>query len=316
MKRYLLILLLTICSALYSHKFYYQKEVFQGHPITFIITPVEGSYSYNFSLYSLEGKKVFKLKGFNYYMQEIKTPMILGLGGIPSNLDPGRYKVKVEGKGLYDSYYFERVVVVKDKKYPKTTIKANAKMDAIINGEIGPERIRQSNIWWAAVNTFSPYALYHEGKLKEPVKNARHSSPFGFRRTFKYPKGKEKLTIHRGEDYAIKKGTPVYSNSPGKVLLSENRIVTGNTVILEHLPGVVSMYYHMDRLDVKKDDIIKGGHKIGEVGTTGFSTGPHLHWEVRFSTIPVDAKYLIKRPLIDKSLIMNIINSTNNKKGG
>lgn len=316
MKRLVTIILLTSFIPLFSHEFYHEKEVYQGAPVTFVISPVNESFIYKFSLHNSSGKKVLEVKGFNYYLIDEKLSVILGLGGIPSNMKPGKYTVKAEGYGVFESYYFERKIEIKSSSYPKTVIKTNNKMDNILNGKITRERKDQAQRLWDALSRFFPYALYHQANLKLPVQGARNSSPFGHKRIMKSPKGSESVTIHKGEDYAIHKGTPIYSGASGRVLLAEERIVSGNTVIIEHLPGVVTVYYHMDSISVKKDEIVSVGDKIGEVGSTGFSTGPHLHWEIRFSTVPVDPKIFITKPLIDKSLIMNMINSTNTKKGG
>ena len=68
----------------------------------------------------------------------------------------------------------------------------------------------------------------------------------------------------------------------------ENRIITGNTVIIEHLPGVFTLYYHMDSILIESGMVVKKGKQIGPVGATGLVTGAHLHWELRVSQVPVD----------------------------
>lgn len=291
------------------------NEISQGERIIFVISPVSEKIDYTFTLIDSKGREIEVVKGFNYYLYEHMISMIIGLGGIPSNLSPGEYKVKAVGRSVFNSYFFERPLTVKSVEYPGMSINGNSKMDDIIHGQIDEIRKEQSKRLWDAFSTFSPYILHEEGYLSMPV-TGRHSSPFGFKRVTKFPNGKEHTSVHKGEDLAVKIGTPVLSDGRGRVLLAESRIVTGNSVVVEHLPGVVSIYYHMDSIDVSRGDFLEKGDKIGEVGTTGYSTGPHIHWEVRISTVPVDPMQFLTTPLIDKSLIMTMINSTNNKKGG
>jgi murein DD-endopeptidase MepM/ murein hydrolase activator NlpD len=85
------------------------------------------------------------------------------------------------------------------------------------------------------------------------------------------------------------------------------RMVSGNTAVVEHLPGVYSLYYHLSVISVKKGDRIEAGDPIGRVGMTGLATGPHLHWEVRVDGIPVDPDELLKQPLVDKARILATI---------
>ncbi len=314
-KKLHLFTLILVTLNLFGNNFFHESVVTQGHPLTLIISPVTQSTKYTFTLINSKGKDILELKGFYYYLEEIETPIVLGLAGIPSNLPPGNYQLIASGEATTGNYLFKREITVIDGEYPTTTLQGNSKMDNIVNGEITQERKDQSKRLWEAISSFTPHSHYHQGKLTQPVEG-RHSSPFGFLRVTKYPKGKTTTSVHKGEDYANKIGTPVYSDARGLVLLAENRIVTGNTVVVEHLPGVKTLYYHLNSISVKPGDIVLQGEKIGEVGTTGFSTGPHLHWELRISTVPVDPKLFIDVPLIDKKHIMNIIDSTNNKKGG
>lgn len=313
--RYLLLLLLSLSINIFSNELHTQDVVKQGEPITSFIYPLKGNYNFKFHLYSGD-KIITSYSGFNYYFPEEDVPLILGLGGIPSNLKPGVYRIVAEGKGFLELITYERKIRVIDGGYETREIQANPKMDSIAYGERDELRDEQAKRWWDTITYFNPYSDYHSGRLVLPVADGRRSSPFGYKREFKYPSGKRSSTIHNGEDFAKDLGTPVFSDSSGIVRLSEERIVTGNTVIVEHLPGVFTLYYHLNERVVEEGERIDTRDLIGYVGSTGFSTGPHLHWEVRFSTIPVNPNYFLERPLIDKTLIMNIINSTNSKKGG
>ena len=75
--------------------------------------------------------------------------------------------------------------------------------------------------------------------------------------------------------------------------MAENRISTGWSVVIEHLPGVYSLYYHMDSLTVEKGDMVKRGTLIGYSGATGLATGPHLHWEVRVNGNAVNPDFFV-----------------------
>lgn len=315
MKKLLIICYIFLSVNIFPQSFYHPETATQGTPVTFIIYPVDGNIEYTFSLFNKNGVEVVKVKGFNYYFYEEKITVVLGLGGIPVDLPPGRYTLKANGLGLIHSFFFERYIDITPGDFDQSILKANSKMDDIINGIRDPDRDSQSQRLWDAISSFSPYILYEESTLSLPV-NGRHSSPFGFTRVTEYPTGKNSSSYHKGEDLAAPIGTPVLSDGKGRVLLAENRIVTGNTVVIEHLPGVKTLYYHMDSISVNKGDVVNRGAKIGEVGTTGYSTGPHLHWEVRFFNVPVDPKLFITTPILDKKNILNMINNTNNKKGG
>lgn len=315
MRFFTYIIFSLISAGLFADNFYVEHEVSQGDIITFVVSEVTADMDYTFNIYNSKNKEILKVDGFNYYLYDEKISIVIGLGGVPSNLPPGNYKVKVTGRGLMDTFFSERSIVVNKTEYPRTILKANNKMSSIINGEIDEERENQSKKLWDTFSSFSRFILHEEEKLLEPI-SGRHTSAFGSQRVTKYPNGQESISIHKGEDLAAKIGTPVLSDGRGRVLLAENRIVTGNSVVIEHLPGVVSIYYHMDSIDVIRGDFIQKGDKIGEVGTTGYSTGPHLHWEVRIATVPVDPKQFLTKKLIDKSLIIDMISTTNNKRGG
>ncbi len=293
---------------LFSQSFYTQNRVKQGEPITFVVKDVKGDYDYTFGIFD-GSRKLGEFKGFNYYLVEEKIPIILGLGGIPSDLEPGFYQIKATGKGFFDTQYFEEKIEIISGNYGVKTVSANTVMTELAYGERDPQRDIQAKKWWEVLTKVNPFAKHHHGYLKKPVEGDRVTSPFGFTREFIYPNGKKSKTIHYGEDYGLPIGTPVLASASGIVVFAEERIISGNTIIIEHLPGLYSMYYHLDSIDIKVGDEVTTQTQIGKVGNTGFSTGPHLHWEVRIGTISVNPNYYIRTPLIDKTLIIDMINT-------
>ncbi|MGI5852703.1 MAG: murein hydrolase activator EnvC family protein [Bacillota bacterium] len=121
------------------------------------------------------------------------------------------------------------------------------------------------------------------GKFIMPVQ-ARISSPFGWRM---HPiLGKEKF--HSGIDLAAPRGTSVLAADDGVVISAGWQGGYGNTVIIDHGAGFTTLYAHNDKLLVKAKDKVVKGQTISKVGSTGLSTGPHLHFEVRIDGTPVD----------------------------
>ncbi len=116
-----------------------------------------------------------------------------------------------------------------------------------------------------------PFGRPHQG----PV-----TTVFGVRR---YYNGEFAFNYyHRGVDYAGETGSPVLAPAAGRVALvgleSNGFEIHGNTVGIDHGQGVLSIFMHLNRVDVKEGDMVQAGQVIGGVGATGASTGPHLHW--------------------------------------
>ena len=98
---------------------------------------------------------------------------------------------------------------------------------------------------------------------------------------------------HLGVDIAAKTGTPVLATGAGRVLLSQFLLNTGNTAIIDHGGGLISIYYHMDAVEDLEGTIVERGQIIGRVGSTGYSTGPHLHFEMRIGDQPINPSMLL-----------------------
>ncbi len=137
-----------------------------------------------------------------------------------------------------------------------------------------------------------------KGKFIYPSKALR-SSPFGVKRSYN---GGPVDSYHKGLDFAADMGAPVYAPADGKVLLTgyekDGFVVHGNTIILDHGQSVTSIYMHLSKIDVKEGQEVKQGEKIGEVGHTGISTGPHLHWGVYLSGISTEPELFVSKEIL------------------
>lgn len=112
--------------------------------------------------------------------------------------------------------------------------------------------------------------------LRAPLDFTRISSNFNMRRLHPIHKY---IRAHRGVDYAAPRGTPVYAAGEGKVIASGYSRPNGNYVFVQHRQNFITKYLHLDKRTVRQGQIVKQRHVIGTVGSTGYATGPHLHYE-------------------------------------
>lgn len=100
--------------------------------------------------------------------------------------------------------------------------------------------------------------------------------------------------FHRGIDLAAPEGTPVFACADGEVTESGYSRIYGNYIIIRHQGGRESLYGHLSEKKIKLHDTVKSGSIIGNVGSTGQSTGPHLHFEIHENGIPKDPEGLLQ----------------------
>ncbi len=128
--------------------------------------------------------------------------------------------------------------------------------------------------------------------LGPPLEKLPAGGRFGARRIINGNPG----SPHTGADYAVPQGTPVLAVEDAVVTLTGEFFFAGNAVFLDHGNGLISMYFHLHEVFVEQGEEVSRGRLIGTVGSTGRSTGPHLHFGVRWQGARVDPSLLLGAP--------------------
>jgi len=255
------------------------------------------------ALLFVNGKEVAKAKTFPVPAEGNKRGFTAALLAVPSTVTPGDALIRLNNdKG---AVVCEIPLTIATRDFRSETIQLTPALTSLVS-EPDPQKTAESNRLWQILIT-TGNQVYHSGTFVLPVTATRRTSQFGTRRINEYADGRKVTSIHAGVDFGIPTGTQVSACGAGKVILSRMRVLTGNSIIIEHAPGVYSIYYHLDSVIAKEDAMVKAGEVIGLSGSTGFSTGPHLHWELRVSTENTDPDIFVTRPVLDKDLIISRI---------
>ena len=209
---------------------------------------------------------------------------VIAVIGLPLASKPGRHFLEVTnrqgqssmlGFQVEDKAYEEQHITIKDKR------KVNpGKRDMVrINRET--KQIKTALQHWSAQDSVVV-------DFQKPVAGPT-SSPVGLRRFFHEQARKP----HSGLDIAAPAGTAIRAPAPGTVLDTGDFFFNGNTVLIDHGQGLVTMYCHMSNIDVAPGQVVATGEVLGEVGMTGRVTGPHLHWGVSLNDARIDPRLFL-----------------------
>ncbi len=254
------------------------------------------------SLVLIQNKKAIENAAFYQINKKKNSSTEEMLSGIPISpwITGGEFSLKVIFSVSNDeTFEFELPVEFEIREWNKETLKLDEKNSAI-KTDTSPERIAQIEKLNNILFTVMTQDVYSLKKFIVPTSSTRYTAFFGDRRIYEYTNGKSSTSLHYGNDYGISEGSEVEACADGKVVMAENRISTGWSIVIEHLPGLYSLYYHLSEMDVKEGDMIKQGQIIGKSGSTGLATGPHLHWEVRLNGSAVRPEFFLNNFTFDE----------------
>ena len=211
-------------------------------------------------------------------------------------IDKKKVKVTLDGYfafGLSRDRKNDVVITIDKKKIVKKVFKRKYKIqriDGLEEKKVTPpeevyERIKRENKWIGEARAINSDLTFFTKKFIIPVENAIISGVYGSQRILN---GKPKWP-HYGLDFAADEGTKIKAMLDGMVTLAEpDLFYTGGTLIFDHGHGISTLYMHMEKISVKKDQKVKQGDIIGIVGSTGRATGAHLDVRLNWFHIRLD----------------------------
>ncbi len=206
--------------------------------------------------------------------------------GLPLTTKPGTHRLQVrEGEHTRDID-----IGVQAKTYPVQHIRLTSRRMVDLSAEDLARHHRDRVVITRA------FSQWRDGldpvlRLAKPAPGPL-SSRYGLRRYF----NDQARAPHSGLDIAAPAGTPVSAPADGVVVATGDFFFNGKTVFLEHGQGLISMFNHLDRIDVRVGQQLARGDRIGTIGRTGRTTGPHLHWTVALNRTPVNPELFLDNP--------------------
>lgn len=211
---------------------------------------------------------------------------VIGLAAIPLDQKPGKIEavVGVYAEGSKWLINLKKELEIKTINWPEHRVPDYPKL--------GPEKLKrlakEKRLIKKAFNASASTRLW-QNQFMAPLPELVETSPFGQKRT-----NSTKTRQHRGTDFRAQKGASVKAMNDGRVVLTGNYLFDGGIVIIDHGLGLQTLYLHMSRVLVKKDQYIKQGQIIGYAGDSGIAYGSHLHLEVRLNGEPVNPLQILE----------------------
>jgi murein DD-endopeptidase MepM/ murein hydrolase activator NlpD len=206
--------------------------------------------------------------------------------GIDLDVHPGRYEAVTDARGKAGTWHATTPLMVLARTFSTRKLR----VDPIF---VNPPReaetrivqeARQLDALWSA----SSSSRLWDGAFVQPVPGGG-TNRFGARSIF----NGQPRSPHGGEDFPNPEGTPIVAPNGGMVVLARDLYFTGNTVVIDHGLGLFSLLAHLSVIEVAEGDHVRTGQRVGQVGSTGRVTGPHLHWAVRVAGARVDPLSLL-----------------------
>jgi murein DD-endopeptidase MepM/ murein hydrolase activator NlpD len=252
------------------------KVIERGSPCLFTVTSAE-------ALSALSGETMGQKVYFNPD-QSRKT--WYGLAGVALESRLGSQTITLKGSDASGR------AVNFSAKFEVEARKANIRVPPEFTDPDDEERARTAReaiLKREVFKTLSDDVLWNGSFLRPVDAGIRLTAVFAGTRRF----NSGPVKTHRGVDYGAPQGTPVKAMNSGRVIVAQNLFYDGNLVTIDHGQGLLSLYLHLSKMEVKVGDVVKAGQLIGRSGSTGRASGPHLHLQVKWAGADIDPEDLM-----------------------
>ncbi len=205
------------------------------------------------------------------------------LVGLDAFTEPGLYPLTLAGSGSRPWTLFRQNILVESGNYGQQFITIPDELSYLL----APEIRQNEDVFLDSLYTQFREEQLWDGLFQMPVTNSVVTAGYGAARSYN---GGSFDIFHTGVDFGGPLGTPIVTPANGEIVYAGELTLRGKTVAVDHGLGVMSAYFHLERIDVAIGDRVAAGDRIGLGGSTGLSTGPHLHWDLRVNGVAVDGR--------------------------
>jgi murein DD-endopeptidase MepM/ murein hydrolase activator NlpD len=205
----------------------------------------------------------------------------VALVGLDAFTEPGQYALELGGSGSRPWRPFSQALPVGAGVYGTQYITVTEALSDLLD----PQIRRDEDAFLDTIYTQFTEPQQWEGLFQTPVTNTVVTAGYGDGRS--YNSGPVEI-FHTGVDFAGTTGTPILAPANGTVVYTGTLQLRGDTLIIDHGVGVMTAYFHLSQILVNVGDRITAGQAVAAGGSTGLSTGPHLHWDLRVMGVAVN----------------------------
>ena len=207
----------------------------------------------------------------------------VALVGLDAFAESGDYVLELGGSGSHPWQPMSQVVPVQAGAYGTQFITVGEELSALLDPQVRANEDEQLSLIYGRFTEPQQWS----GIFQSPITTTIISAGYGDARSYN---GGPIEIFHTGVDYAAAEGTLILAPANGTVVFSDETELRGLVTIIDHGLGVMTGYFHQSELLVQVGDVVTTGQIIGKVGSTGLSSGAHLHWDIRIMDVPVDGR--------------------------
>lgn len=263
----------------------YPVPAVQGETIAVYVQPVTGTVDFPAGSVPVGH---FADQGLHFAAFEDGYVALVGLDAFT---EPGRYALDLEPGLSEGQAAFSQEILVVSGNYGTQYITIPAELNGLLDPEV---RAADEARLAQAFSHFSEQPSW-TGLYQQPVTNTVITAGYGDARS--YNEGPIEI-FHTGVDFSGAVGTPIYAPAAGTVVFSDTLVLFGSSLVLDHGLGVQTAYYHLSKVHVASGDSVSAGQLIADGGSTGLSSGPHLHWDLRVHNVPVNGLQWTREDLL------------------